>query len=98
MNDLISVKLKEIVRLQDIIKQDDLSVEKLIILVNFDYLLFFLRDIHNVYLSLEKAGNKQSNFANELKNFEKFTKIVEKKSFLKIIDNFKSRWFPIKKE
>ena len=41
MNDLISVKLKEIVRLQDIIKQDDLSVEKLIILVNFDYLLFF---------------------------------------------------------
>ena len=91
MNDLIRVKLKEIVRLQDIIKQDDLSVEKLIILVNFDYLLFFLRDIHNVYLSLEKASNKQSNFANELKNFEKFTKIVEKKSFLKIIDNFKSR-------
>ena len=41
MNDLIRVKLKEIVRLQDIIKKDDLSVEKLIILVNFDYLLFF---------------------------------------------------------
>ena len=43
MNDLISVKLKEIVRLQDIIKQDDLSVKKFIILVNFSNIYYFFK-------------------------------------------------------
>ena len=58
-------------------------------------------------MSTEKADNKQSNFANELKNFEKGRKTLEKMYFLnnfgllfsarkKILDNFKSRLFPIK--
>ena len=41
----------------------------------------FLRDIHEGYLSLENVGHKQNNFAIELKNFEKGTKTLEKKSF-----------------
>ena len=44
MNDLIRTKLKEIVKWQDVIKQDDLnykSKEKIIILVNIHYLLLF---------------------------------------------------------
>ena len=45
MIDLICVKLKEIVNLQDIIKKGDLNYkskrEKLIILINVHYLLFF---------------------------------------------------------
>ena len=66
----------------------------------------FLRNIHEGYLPLENADHKQRYFAVELKNFEKGKKYI-KKSFLnnlgllfgareKIIDNFKSRLFPIK--
>ena len=55
-------------------------MEKLIILVNIIY--FFLRHIHEGYFSLEDADNKQSNFATELKNFDKDIKTCEKKSFL----------------
>ena len=40
--------------------------------------LLFLRDIHEGYLSLEDADNKQSKFATELKNFDKGIKIVIK--------------------
>ena len=43
----------------------------------------FLRDIHEGQLSIEGADNKQSKFANELKNFDKGTKTLDKKSFLK---------------
>ena len=47
MNYLICAKLKEIVKLQDIIKKDDLNynqnAENLVILVNIPYLLFFKR-------------------------------------------------------
>ena len=47
MNDLIRAKLKEIIKLQDTIKIDDLNYkskhEKLVILVNIHYLLFFKR-------------------------------------------------------
>ena len=42
--------------------------------------LLFLRDIHEGYLSLGDADNKQSKFATELKNFDKGIKI--KKVFL----------------
>ena len=42
----------------------------------------FLRNIHEGHLSIEKADNKQSDFANELKNFDKGIKTFEKKSFL----------------
>ena len=38
--------------------------------------------MHEEHLSIEKAGNKQSNFANKLKNFDKSIKIREKKYFL----------------
>ena len=44
----------------------------------------FLRDINEGYLSLKNANLKQSNFAIELKNFEKRHKNTWKKSlFLK---------------
>ena len=41
----------------------------------------FLRDIHEGHLSIEGADNKQNNFANELKNFDKNTKHVIKSIF-----------------
>ena len=47
----------------------------------------FLRDIHEGHLSTEKAGNKQSNFTNELKNFDKGIKTLER-IFLKIIQDY----------
>ena len=43
--------------------------------------IVFLRDIHYGYLPLEKSDYKQSNFTIVLKNFEKGTKTLEKKSF-----------------
>ena len=63
-------------------------MEKLIILVNIHYLLFFLRDIHEGYLSLENAYLKQSNFAIELKNFGNSRKTLEKKTFFKKQDYY----------
>ena len=45
----------------------------------------FLRDIYKGHLSIEKADNRQSNFANDFKKFEKGTKTFEKKSFLLLI-------------
>ena len=71
MNDLIRIKLKEIIKLQGIIKNDDLNYKsKLKKTYNFGkYSLptVFLRDIHEGYLSLENADFRQSNFAIELK-------------------------------
>ena len=111
MNDLIRAKLKEFVELQDIIKKDDLNYKsKCRETYNFSkYLLpiVFLRDIYEGHLSIEKAGNNQSNFANELRNFDKGIKTLENKSFLnklgslfgareKGLNFFKSRLFPIK--
>ena len=51
-------------------------MEKLIILVNINYLLF-LRDINEGYLSLKHVDNKQSNSAAELKNFDNDIKAIE---------------------
>ena len=112
MNDLIRAKLKEIIELQDIVKKNDLNYNsKRKITYNFSkYLLTtycFLRDTHVGPLSIEKAVKKQSNFANELKNFDKGTKALDKKSFTnnlgllfsakeKVLNIFKSRLFPIK--
>ena len=67
----------------------------------------FLRDIHEGHFSIEKADNKQCNFANELKNFDKGIKGLENNSFLndlglllsargKVLNSFKRRLFPIK--
>ena len=61
------------------------------------------------HLSVEKADNKQSNFANELKNFDEGIKKLKEKSCFnnlgllfsareKVLNSFKSRLFPIKKK
>ena len=67
-----------------------------------------LRDIHEGHLSIENANHKQSNLAIKLQNFEKGTRTLEKKSFLKnnlglllgtrekVLNSFKGRLFPIK--
>ena len=67
--------------MQDIIKKDDRNykskhgkTDK----ENFS----FLRKIHEGHLPIEGADNKQINFANELKHFDKDTKTVDKRSFL----------------
>ena len=63
--------------------------------------------MHERHLSIEGADNKQSNFANELKNFDKGIKTLDKNSFLnnlellfsareKVLNSFRSRLFPIK--
>ena len=110
-NYLIRVKLKEIVKLQDIIKNDDLNYKwkhrKTYNLGKFSLPILFSKDIHERYLSLENADHKQTHSAIELKNFEKGTKRLEKKSYLdnlgllfsereKVLNTFKSRLFPIK--
>ena len=59
-----------------------MKTKKLIILVEIHYLLIFLRDIHKKHLSIEKAGNKQNNFANEWKNFDKGTNCLGKQSLI----------------
>ena len=69
MNDLICAKLKEIVEFLDIIIKDDLNYKsKCGNTYNFSKYslpIGFLRDIHEGHLSIEKADNKQSNFAND---------------------------------
>ena len=61
------------------------------------------------HLSVEKADNKQSNFANELKNFDEGIKKLKEKACFnnlgllfsareKVLNSFKSRLFPIKKK
>ena len=67
MNDLICIKLKQIIKLQEIIKKDDINYKakrgKTYNFGKYSLPIIFLRDIHNGYLSLEKADNNQSNFA-----------------------------------
>ena len=86
MNDLMYAKLKEIVTLQDIEKKDDLyyTSKRRRTYNSHKYSLrtISLRDIHEGYLSLKNTDINQSNFATELKNFEKGTKKLKKKSFL----------------
>ena len=79
MNDLIRAKLREIVELRDIIKKDDLNYESK---GGKTYNFSENSLIHERHLSIEKADNKRSNFANKLKNFDKGIKTSEKKSFL----------------
>ena len=86
MNFLICDKLKEIIKLQDIIKKGYLNFKpKQGKNCNFcKYLLpiVFFSGIHEGKLSTEKTNNKQGNFANELKNFKKGSK-THKKCILK---------------
>ena len=87
MNDLTCAKLKEIIELQDIIKKDVLNCKsKRAKTYNFSknsLPIVFVRVIHEGNLSIEKAGNKQSNFANASKKIDKGIKTLERKSFLK---------------
>ena len=111
MNDLICANLKEIVESQDIIKKNVLNYkskqEKTNNFSKYSLPIVFLRNIHERHLSIEKADDKQSNFTNELKNFDIGMKGLEIKSFLnnlgllfsarqKVPNSFKSRLFPIK--
>ena len=86
MTDLFRAKLKEIVELQDIIKKYDLNYKskyrKTYNFSKYSLLIVFSRDIHEGNLSIEGAGNKQNNFDNELRNFDKSIKTLYKKSFL----------------
>ena len=85
INDLVCAKLKEIVLLQDIIKKDDLNYTSKCVKANnfskYSLPILFLRDIQEGHLSIEKADNKQSNFANILKNFDKGIKHLKKSLF-----------------
>ena len=111
INDLIRTKLKEIVELQDIIRKDNLNYNskrgKTYDFSKYTPPMASLRDVHDGNLSTKKADDKQSNFANKLKNFNKGIKTLEKKYFLnnlglfcstteKVLNSFKSRLFPIK--
>ena len=71
MNDLIGRKFKKMVEL---LQKDDLNY-KSNRRKTYDFsknsLPIILRDIHERYLQIEKADNKQWNFASKLKNFDK---------------------------
>ena len=71
--------------MQDIIKKDDLNYKskggKTYSFSKYSRPIVFLRGIHEGHLSIEGADNKQSNFANELENFDKGTKTLDKNSF-----------------
>ena len=57
------------------------GVEKVIVFVNILYLLLFLRDVNEGYVSLKDPDDKQSKFAYELKNADKDVKSVENRFF-----------------
>ena len=80
--------------MQDIIKKDDLNYKskrgKTYNFSKYSLPTVSLRDIHKGHLSIEGPDNKQSNFANELKNFEKGIKGLEKKF---IINNLSDAYF-----
>ena len=86
MNFLICDKLKEIIKLQDIIKKGDLNFKskqgKNCNFCKYSLPIVIFSGIHEGTLSTEKTNNKQDNFANELKNFKKGTK-THKKFILK---------------
>ena len=84
MNDVIHAKLKKSLNykilLEKMIQIINQNAENLIILVEIYYRLF-LRDIHEEHLSIEKADNKQNNFANEINSFDKGIKTLGKSLF-----------------
>ena len=84
INDLIRAKLKEIFELQGI-KKHDLNYKskpgKTYNSSKYSLPIIFLRDIHEGHLLIEKADNKHSTFAIELKNFDKGIKNLEKSFF-----------------
>ena len=81
MNNLIRTKLKKIVELQDIIEKEDLNYKskrrKNYSFSKYSLSIVSLRETHEGNFSIEKANNKQSNVANELKYFLKGIKTLE---------------------
>ena len=72
LNNLVIDKLKEVMKLQDIIKTDELyyksRLEKTYNVGEISLSIVFLRDIHEGHLSLKDVDDKQSKFVNEIKN------------------------------
>ena len=85
MNDLIRVKLKEVINLQDIIRTDELNYKskrrKVYNFTEYFLLIVFLRDLNEGYLSLKDADDEQSNFPAKIKNLDKVKKTIEKEFF-----------------
>ena len=83
MND--SVRAKEIINLQDNIKTDEphyKSKRRKVFNFNKYYLPFaFLKDMHEGNLSLEDAGDEQSNFGAKSKNLNKGKETIGKYFF-----------------
>ena len=86
LNDLIINKLKEITKLQDIINIDDLYYKskrrKIDSFAEYSLPFYILRDIHEGYLSLKGANEKQNRFSDKLKTIDKSTNSVGKNFFL----------------
>ena len=78
--------LKEIIKLLDVIKTDDLHYKwnrrKNLYFYWIFFTYCFLRDLHKGYLSIKYADDEQSKVANEWKNIYKGIKSIEKKLFL----------------
>ena len=80
-------KVKEIFKLQDIIKTVKKSNRKKLVLVNILY-FYFLRDLLEGYLSSEDAGDEKSKFSNEVNNIDKSPKLAGKGFLINNINNF----------
>ena len=84
---MVCAKLKEIVNLQDIIKNDGLNYKskrgKVYNFSEYSLPIIFLKDIHGEYSSLEEADDEQSKFDAKFKKIENVKKQL-RKSFLKI--------------
>ena len=89
---LVRVKLKEIVHLQDIIKTDELHYKSkrrnVYNLNKYSLPIVFLIDIHEGHLSLEDTDDEQSSFAAKSNNLDKGKKTIEKESFFKKLRMF----------
>ena len=91
-NNLICAKLREIVKLQNILPKNDLNykskrgttykfmVNMVNVMVNIHYLLLFKGYTWRIFI-IRKCWLNQNIFAIELKNFEKVTKTLEKVFF-----------------
>ena len=64
------------------------NTEKFIIALNILCLFFFLRDMHEGFLSLKDTDNEQNKFANKLKSIDKGIKSIEKNLFLNNMNLF----------
>ena len=82
MNNVIKNKALEIIKLQIIIKLDELDCKstcgKNYNFSKYSLLILIMRDIHAGYLELKNTHDDIKNFANELKNLDEGPKSVKK--------------------